>query len=59
MKDCTHEKSVHKSGDRSNSLVQELCRKEKALADTAALLFLRKKADAIWGETRWLSGSIA
>ncbi len=32
------------------SLEQELRRKEKALAETAALLVLRKKADAIWGE---------
>lgn len=31
-------------------LEQELRRKEKALAETAALLVLRKKADAIWGE---------
>ena len=32
------------------SLKSELNRKEKALAETAALLVLRKKADAIWGE---------
>ncbi len=32
------------------SLKKELRRKEKALAETAALLVLRKKADAIWGE---------
>ena len=31
-------------------LERELNRKEKALAETAALLILRKKADAIWGE---------
>lgn len=31
-------------------LEQELNRKEKALAETAALLVLRKKASAIWGE---------
>ena len=30
-------------------LEKELSRKEKALAETAALLVLRKKADAIWG----------
>jgi hypothetical protein len=29
---------------------RELRRKEKALAETAALLTLRKKAQAIWGE---------
>ena len=32
------------------SLEQELKRKEKALAETAALLVLKKKADAIWGD---------
>lgn len=32
------------------TLEQELRRKEKALAETAALLVLRKKANAIWGE---------
>ena len=31
-------------------LESELRRKEKALAETAALLVLRKKASAIWGE---------
>ncbi len=31
-------------------LERELHRKEKALAETAALLILRKKAAAIWGE---------
>lgn len=31
-------------------LERELARKEKALAETAALLVLRKKACAIWGE---------
>jgi transposase len=33
-----------------SSLEKELRRKEKALAETAALLVLRKKANAIWGE---------
>jgi hypothetical protein len=32
-------------------LQRELKRKEKALAETAALLVLRKKAQAIWGES--------
>jgi len=32
-------------------LQKELIRKEKALAETAALLVLRKKAQAIWGES--------
>ena len=36
--------------NRSNELAKELRRKEKALAETAALLVLRKKAQAIWGE---------
>lgn len=31
-------------------LKKELARKEKALAEAAALMILRKKADAIWGE---------
>ncbi len=35
---------------RIKGLERELRRKEKALAETAALLTLRKKADAIWGE---------
>lgn len=35
---------------RIKQLERELGRKEKALAETAALLVLRKKAQAIWGE---------
>ena len=35
---------------RIKELERELNRKEKALAETAALLVLRKKAQAIWGE---------
>ena len=35
---------------KNKQLVRELDRKEKALAEAAALLVLRKKADAIWGE---------
>ena len=34
---------------RIKKLEGELRKKEKALAETAALLVLRKKADAIWG----------
>lgn len=34
---------------RIKELERELHRKEKALAETAALLILRKKANAIWG----------
>ena len=33
-----------------NRRLKELRRKEKALAETAALLVLRKKAEAIWGD---------
>ena len=33
-------------------LNKELCRKEAALAETAALLVLKKKAQAIWGIQR-------
>ena len=35
---------------RLRELEKELERKDKALAETAALLVLRKKAQAIWGE---------
>jgi hypothetical protein len=35
---------------RSRKLEAELTRKEKALAETASLLVLRGKAQAIWGE---------
>ena len=35
---------------KNKELQKELRRKEKALAETAALLVLRKKAQAIWGE---------
>jgi len=36
-------------GKRIQELERELARKEKALAEAAALMILRKKADAIWG----------
>ena len=36
---------------RVQALERELARKEKALAEAAALLVLRKKASAIWGAT--------
>ena len=35
---------------KSRRLAKELRRKEKALAETAALLVLQKKAQAIWGD---------
>ena len=37
---------------RVKDLERELARKDRALAETAALLVLRKKAAAIWGATR-------
>jgi hypothetical protein len=47
-------KSVRKKASieakRVRKLEQELRRKEKALAETAALLVLKKKAAAIWGD---------
>ena len=53
--DDAREKSAHESKElreerRANEkLEKELARKEKALAEAAALLVLRKKANAIWG----------
>jgi len=44
------EKSSQKDKKRIKALERELRRKESALAETAALLVLRKKANAIWGE---------
>ena len=38
-------------GKRIQELERDLARKEKALAEAAALMILRKKADAIWGRT--------
>ncbi|MUV38413.1 hypothetical protein JNUCC1_02251 [Lentibacillus sp. JNUCC-1] len=35
---------------RSKTLEKDLQKKEKALAEAAALLLLRKKARAIWGD---------
>jgi len=42
--------NLKKERDRIKKLQRELRRKEKALAETAALLVLRKKANAIWGD---------
>lgn len=36
--------------DENKALRKDLRRKEKALAETSALLVLKKKADAIWGD---------
>lgn len=43
-------KDLKEEKDKIKELKKELRRKEKALAETAALLVLRKKANAIWGE---------
>jgi transposase len=37
-------------GQQIRALEAELRRKEKALAETAALLVLKKKAQEIWGD---------
>lgn len=42
---------LKKKEKENKKLEQELRRKEKALAETAALLVLRKNADAIWGDS--------
>ena len=43
-------KELNKEKHKVKKLQKELNRKEKALAETAALLVLKKKAQAIWGE---------
>jgi transposase-like protein len=45
-----HREALRVEKQRNKALERELRRKEKALAETAALLTLRKKAAAIWGE---------
>ena len=42
---------VREERKRNKELERELMRKEKALAEAAALLILRKKAAAIWEES--------
>lgn len=42
-------KELREERRAKEKLEKELARKEKALAEAAALLVLRKKADAIWG----------
>jgi transposase len=44
------ESDLKEERNRSKQLEKELSRKEKALAETAALLVLRKKGAAIWGD---------
>ena len=43
-------KELTKLKEENKSLKQDVRRKEKALAETAALLVLKKKAAQIWGE---------
>lgn len=43
-------KEVNNSKKEINKLSKDLRRKDAALAETAALLVLRKKAQAIWGD---------
>jgi transposase len=44
------QKNIRQKDREIKQLSQELRRKESALAETAALLVLRKKAQAIWGD---------
>lgn len=50
-----HEKVLNEHSRQDKKRIRhlevDLRRKERALAETAALLVLRKKADAIWGES--------
>lgn len=48
--DRASRKAVQQERKRNKHLERELQRKEKALAEAAALLVLRKKAQAIWGD---------
>ena len=44
------QKEIRSEKKRSKALEKELLRKDRVPAETAALLTLRKKAQAIWGE---------
>jgi len=44
-------RELQKERKKNRKLEKELLRKEKALAEAAALLILQKKAQAIWGDT--------
>ena len=44
------QKELRQKEQELKKLEKELHRKDAALAETAALLVLRKKADAIWGD---------
>jgi transposase len=43
-------RSLQQERQKNRKLEKELKRKEKALAEAAALLVLQKKARAIWGD---------
>ena len=45
-----YQQALKQEKKRSRDLEKELRRKESALAETAALLTLRRKARAIWGD---------
>jgi len=49
------ENLYNKEKKRTKELERELRQKEKALAETAALLVLRKKAREIWGTPRTIN----
>jgi transposase len=44
------DRKAHVDAKRVRELERELARKDKALAEAAALLMLKKKAQAIWGD---------
>ena len=47
--DVTSNRTVRQIEDRIRELERELRRKDKALAEAAAILVLRKKLNAYWG----------
>ena len=49
-KDMNDKQKYNELKKKYKILEKELLRKEKALAETAALLVLKKKADSIWGD---------
>jgi len=44
------EEKIKSLQKKNKELERELARKEKALAEMAALMALKKKADALWGD---------
>jgi transposase len=49
-KDSKDKETIKKLKKKNKDLEKELERKEKALAEMAALMVLKKKAEAIWGD---------